>query len=254
MGKQNIDILLITGGGPENRSVATNIDKLLKILLQIKSNIHLITLCDKKLISSIGQERVYSLRIEGNRFKRFFLMQVLVCRAIFLARWRGPIQITMLAYGQDLQILPVLLAKLVSKKVIIRSDGRPTIVIRKYIKQGAMAKIWLFKMIEETNYRLADALLTECEYMISENNFTQYKAKNGALYVDTNIFASKTNFPDREKDVGFIGRLNQEKGILCFLEALKLLAGSYNLEAKVAVTIENYYQISLNMVESEEIR
>ena len=227
MKRGKIDILLITGGDFENKFLATNIDKLLKILLSITENIYLVTFCDKKLISNLNMTRIYSLRNTGNRFKRFIFGQILVLKALLSIYKQNNIETTIFAFGQDLQILPIALSKIVSKRVIIRSDGRPTVVLRKYLKSGSLLKIYFFKLLEEVNYRLADALLTECEYMISENNFLKYNSRVGNLFVDIERFVNKKPTKLRRYDVGFIGRLSKEKGILNFLKSLKLLGGNF---------------------------
>lgn len=227
MRRGNIDILLITGGKFGGKSETIKINNLLTILSN--KNIYLITHCDKNYISKIGEERICSLRIEGNRFKQFVLSQIMVSRILLSLHRRDNIKIIMFAFGQDLQILPMILAKMISKKITIRSDGRPTVVLRKYLKRGSLIKRCLFKLIEEINYRLADIVLTECEYMISENNFQKYKSQTGSLFVDTYKFTDKTRLHNRRYEIGFIGRLVQEKGILNFSKALELLNGKFNV-------------------------
>lgn len=60
MNRGKVNILLITEGDFVNKSVATNIDKLLKVLLNITNNINLITHCDKKLILNVDKESIRS--------------------------------------------------------------------------------------------------------------------------------------------------------------------------------------------------
>jgi len=135
----------------------------------------------------------------------------------------------MFAFGQDLQILPMILAKMFSKRIVIRSDGRPTVVLKKYLKSGSLLKRCFFKVIEEIDYRLADTVLTECEYMISENNLQKYKSQRGDLFVDTNKFIDRMCFHNRRYEIGFVGRLHRAKGILNFLKALEALNGNPNV-------------------------
>jgi hypothetical protein len=177
--KKNIDILLITGGAPSNNSIATNIDKLSQILLNITDNIYLITFCNNKIISSLDNENIYFLKWYSNRFKLFkaFLYiyrQILVSKMIISLYKTNNIKIVLFAFGQDVSIFPMITAKIAAKKTIIRSDGRLTLSQKKYFKTLSVIERYFFKIIEEINYRLSDVILTECEYMILENNFQNY--------------------------------------------------------------------------------
>lgn len=222
--KEDIDVLLITGGKPENeKSVAENVDKLLKILLNMADNIHLVTLCNNERISGLNNKNIHSLRFYENRFKQFLYGQILITKTFFLISRTNNTKIVLFAFGQDLLILPMLLAKIVAKKTIIRSDGRPTVILKKYFKNHLWIKRYLFKIIEEINYRLADIVLTECEYMILDNDFQKYNLHNGCLFVDINRFINRIGLHNRTYEIGFIGRLSQEKGILNFLKALELI-------------------------------
>ena len=228
--KEDIDILLITEGNPWNKAIAENINKLLKILQNITDNIHLITFCSAELICDLNNESIYSLRWHKNRFKQFLYNQILFSKVIFSLAQTKKIKIVLFAFGQDLQILPMILAKIVAKKAIIRSDGRPTAVLKRYFKKHFLIKRYLFKIIEEINYRLADVVLTECEYMILDNDFQKYNSHNGSLFVDINKFKNKLPLYNRRYDIGFVGRLDdKEKGILNFLESLKLINISINV-------------------------
>lgn len=235
MKKGKIDILVIAGGDPQNKSVATNVEKLLKILRKISNNIFLITHCDSSLFSKLDKQKIYSIEIKGNRFKQLIFSQILVFKAILALYRRYCIGVTIFAFGQDLQIIPMIAAKIVSKRVIIRSDGRPTTVLKKYLlkkylKDNFQLKICLFKIIEEINYRLADIVSTECDYMIIENNFQKFKScQVGNLFTEIDKFINQTHLTSRRYEIGFIGRLSREKGIFNFIEALKLLNQSLNI-------------------------
>jgi glycosyltransferase involved in cell wall biosynthesis len=226
--KKNIDILLITGGTPRNKSIATNVDKLLKILLNITDNIHLVTFCNNELISSSNNENIHFLKWHNDRFKLFKLFlytyrQILVSKIIFSLHRTNNIKIVLFAFGQDIQILPMISAKIVAKKAIIRSDGRPTVALKWHFKNLSLIGLCLFKTIEEINYRLSDIILTECEYMILENNFQKYNSQVGNLFVDIDQFMNKTSRDIRKYNIGFVGRLSKEKGIVNFLKALELV-------------------------------
>ena len=223
--RENIDILLITAGTFENRFVATNISKLIKILLNLTNNMCLVTLCDKKLISNLDITKIYTVRKEKKGFTPYIFSQILISKALFSLYLRNNIKVIIFAFGQDLSILPIVLAKIAAKRIIIRSDGRPTTILKEYFKNHSRIKRYFLKIIEEINYGLADVVLTECEYMISDNDFQKYNSHNGSLFVDINKFKNETYLYDRRYDIGFVGRLDdKEKGILNFLKALTYLS------------------------------
>ena len=222
--KEDIDILLITAGDPENKSVAENTNKLLKILLNIADNIHLITFCNSELISGLDNKKIHSLRYYKNRFKQFLCSQMLVAKEIFSMSRTNNIKIVLFAFGQDLQLIPLILAKMTSKKIVIRSDGRPTTVLKKYFEHHSQIKRIIFRAIEEIDYNLADIVLTECEYMIIENHFQKYNCNVGNLFVDINKFKNELSIHRKRYDIGYIGRLSEEKGVLNFVEAIPKLS------------------------------
>jgi len=233
--KDDIAVLLVTGGHPGHRSMATNINKLLKILLAITCNVRSITPCNGQFISGIDKESIYPLRLKGRGVKHFVSRQFLTAREILSVRQPATLQIAMFAFGQDLQILPILVSKLRGKRVIIRSDGRPSTGRKKGPGDRSLVERLIFKVIEEINYRLADGVLTECEYMIPENGLSQYNAQVGSLFVDTSTFKARIRLHNRAYEIGFVGRLSEEKGILVFGEALAQFERNYDLRPNVIV-------------------
>lgn len=230
--KEDIEILLITGGNPENKSAAENINKLLKILRSITNNIHLITFCNSELISGLDNEKIHSLQDNKNRFKQFLYSQIFVSKEFILLSRTYNIKTVLFAFGCDLQLVPLILTKITGKKIVIRSDGRPTTVLNKYFKTHSQIKRIIFRIIEEIDYKLADIVLTECEYMILENNFQKYNARVGNLFVDVEKFANNKTHNLRKYDIGFVGQLVKRKGILNLLSAFGILDERYNILIK----------------------
>jgi glycosyltransferase involved in cell wall biosynthesis len=230
--KKDIDILLIGGGNSRIKSAIEHTNDILKILLNITDNIHLVTSCNNDSISELNNKNIHSIIYYKDRFRRFLYTQLLESKAIFSMLRTHNIKTVLFAFGQDLSIIPVILAKIVAKRVIIRSDGRPTVVLKKYYKNQSPMKWLFFKIIEEINYRLADIVLTECEYMILENDFQGYNSRTGSYFVDINRFLNRIDLHNRTYEIGFVGNLNREKGILDFLDALELLNRSYSVIIK----------------------
>ena len=162
----NNRILIVAGGS--SLSAATNIDKLLQICVKLR-DIYLITYCKKSLIVYGHADCSFELKPSFNNILSFFKTQLQISKVIIFNREARNCSTIFFVFGNDLQIVPIIIAKLLKKIVIIRSDGRPTIVMKKYLKSQSIIKKIIFKFIEEINYNLADILLSECEYMIADH-------------------------------------------------------------------------------------
>jgi len=126
------------------------------------------------------------------------------------------------ATGADLFFLPMLLIRIAGKKVIIRSDGRPSFVVNDHFQRPGKIKVALIRMGETISYQLANRILPESECMIHLYNLERYSSKTSfwSQYIDTTTFKKRKNLSERTYDVGYIGRLIKEKGALKFVEAL----------------------------------
>lgn len=220
-GKDSV-ILACLGSIPENQ------EKLIKILKYLAGDVLLITFSDPKPANISNKTYIHLLNKNKNLLGRYIYGQILMVHAIYRASKKNNTKLIVFAFGQDLKLAPIISARIIGKKIIIRSDGRPSSVLQKY-DSSSVAKSFFFRIIEEIDYRLANVVLTECEYMISENNFQKYGTKVGTLFVDVSRFVNKKPIYLRIYDIGFVGRFSKEKGIQNFLESLKLLDGSYNV-------------------------
>jgi glycosyltransferase involved in cell wall biosynthesis len=129
------------------------------------------------------------------------------------------------ALGSDLSFIPMLLVKLARKKLILRSDGRPSLVVKKYFKSPGRFKLLALRLIEGLSYRLADRILPENQELAVLYDMQKYESKLGigSQYVDTGAFKETRRPGERKYDVGFIGRLIPEKGARQFAKALPLI-------------------------------
>ena len=228
--KENIDLLIVAGGDKNRKSPAYNINKLLQVLSQLTRNMFLITSCDKNNISNINYEHIIQIYQQYNlNFIKYFTCQISVFRELKRLYLKKDVKNVLFMFGHDLSILPIFFAKLNGSRIIIRSDGRPSVVVSKYLNERLPLKKIFFKAIEEIDYRIADVLLTECNYMISENNFEKFNAKIGNLPLDSSKYRKIWPICSRKYDVGFIGRLDPEKGISNFIKSLDLTKRKLNI-------------------------
>ncbi|MDD3932229.1 MAG: glycosyltransferase family 4 protein [Methanoculleus sp.] len=138
------------------------------------------------------------------------------------------------AFGSDLCLLPILFGRITGKEIILRTDGRPSAVLRMDEVRATPLKERMFRLIERITYAAASKVVPESPIMVSRYHLERYRHKIdiGGLYVDTDRFAGSRKIEDRRFRVGFVGRLSEEKGVLAFAESLPTILGS-NAEAVI---------------------
>ncbi len=129
------------------------------------------------------------------------------------------------ATGADLFFLPMLLVRIAGKKVILRSDGRPSLAVKEYFQRPSKTKIALLRMGETISYQLANRILPESECMIHLYNLERYSSKTSfwSQYIDTSTFRKTKRLEERTYYIGYVGRLIKEKGALKFVKSLPLI-------------------------------
>jgi glycosyltransferase involved in cell wall biosynthesis len=214
----DISVLLVTYGNPGNKAVAENINKIIKILKNFSKTIYLITYADENYISELDHEHIRQIVSRRDGILQFFHIQTATSKNILRLSKDVHFDVILFALGMDLQIIPVFIAKIVGKRVLMRSDGRPSF----RLSASEITKIWIFKHLESLSYRMVSLVFTECDFMVSLNKFNDKQCQVGNLFIE-NSFDMKDEFHSRIYDIGYIGRLEKEKGILEFLESLDYL-------------------------------
>ena len=147
---------------------------------------------------------------------RFLLNQIRMSRVIVRRNER-----TVLFFGATSYFLPVLAAKLSGKTVIIEPRGNVPLTLRLYWekripKSVARVLAGSLKLLEQINYTVSDKIITYTPAMAQELGLDAFEEKlypQGARFVDTDQFTPKISFDDRNQVIGFLGRLDEEKGI-----------------------------------------
>ncbi len=219
-----VDILIISGGN--SPSVATNLNKLIRILSKFTDRLSLITYCNKENVD-LNKENIIQMHEDENSLKQIVFGQFRVAKTISILANTNKIRTILFVFGQDLQIIPLLVTKMFGIKVIIRSDGRPSMVL----KHKSLFIRLFYKVIETINYRASDFLLAESDFMISKYEYNHANICNGSLYVDLDYFKCNKKISRRKYDVGFVGRLEEEKGVMQLMKALQLVDN--NLEVLI---------------------
>jgi glycosyltransferase involved in cell wall biosynthesis len=216
-------ILIIAGGSPRNLSSTTNINKLIRILTTLSQNVYLLSPCDLDLIN-LKKGDIFKIQTFQNRYQQFIQNQFLEAKGIFEIFKKKKIDIVFFAMGHDLNLVPILFSKIMGKKILLRSDGRPSIIIDKYFENQSVFKKYFFRFIENINYRLADIIISENNYMLKEyKQLNLYNCHVANLSVNIELFKRKNLLESRKYDLGYIGRFDKDKGILNFIAAIPLI-------------------------------
>lgn len=126
-----------------------------------------------------------------------------------------------LFFGPTAYLIPILVAKLAGKTVVLQPRGDVPLTLRLQWEQRVptpvarvlAGSIWL---LERIGLRVSDAIITYTPAMAEELNLGVYESKlqtAGARYIDTDRFQPTTPLEERECVVGFLGRIDEEKGI-----------------------------------------
>ena len=160
---------------------------------------------------------------------KIILIQTIMCG--YLIKMICRTNIIIFYVGGINLILPMLIAKLFRKKVILFALGRgPTMRGISHEISGFTTINTIFKIVIDSLfkllYKLPDKIVLESEKEIPFLGFEDYCAKidsRGARYVDRDIFSVKKRIDERKNTVGFLSRLTEEKGVMNLVEAVPLM-------------------------------
>lgn len=200
--------LLIIGNPHNNLSAKTFLDKFIRIVDRLSNEIFVIS-GDKPNNNQIKWIRISNIKLAKNPLKILFYFisaQLKILKAITIINsYNIVIMFTTLFF------IPALFLKLKGKKIVLMVTGVP--------------KQRFLRFLGRINFIIADLLVVESYHVINEWNIGKYENKIffGSIYVDTDLFKMTNNIGDRYQIVGYVGRLSKDKGIIEFIEAIKLL-------------------------------
>lgn len=157
---------------------------------------------------------------------RFVLNQFRMCRV--LAERDEDV---VLFFGATSYLLPTLFARLLGKTVLVEPRGDVPLTLRLHWEQrvpvpvarALAGSVWL---LERACFAVADGVITYTPSMARQLGLDPDAPDvypNGARYVDTERFSVEVPFEERERVVGFLGRLDEEKGIRTLAQVAKRL-------------------------------
>lgn len=170
--------------------------------------------------------------------------------------------IVILYVGGIYLLLPMLIAKLLKKKVVFFAMGRGPKATGLSFKISNLTFINNMALILATRlnlllYYLANKIVLESPAEIHSLGYEKYLSKldyNGARYVDIGIFRCIKEYDKRPAKIGYLSRLSADKGILNLIESVPIVLnklksidksfifeiyGEGNLKADIAAKIRD---------------
>lgn len=140
-----------------------------------------------------------------------------------------------LFFGPTAYLIPIVVGKLAGKTIVLQPRGDVPLTLRlhwekripRVIARLLAGSVWL---LERIGYRFADHIITYTPSMADELDLNGYASKlhtSGGRYIDTDRFTSEVPFDERNRVVGFLGRLDEEKGIRTLAEVAAVLPDDY---------------------------
>ena len=135
----------------------------------------------------------------------------------------------------SLLTLPIIMAKLLRKKVVVIATGSDSkTIMKQHEKLFYMGKILfsISKILEKINYNLSDmiGITMESESIIHFMGLEKYRAKIvplGSYFLGSDFKINK-KMNERKNIIGYVGRLDKEKGVIELAKAIPLILSKKN--------------------------
>ncbi|PKL70604.1 MAG: hypothetical protein CVV30_04430 [Methanomicrobiales archaeon HGW-Methanomicrobiales-1] len=226
-------VAIITGNWDiNNLSIRLTAQKLVLIFLKISKNVTVISANHDINIDNLNlTHKKISCETDSRHFVirgfNHIIYQIKIVQTIFKLV-KNQYTVFIFCFGADLFILPLLTLFILKKKILIRTDSRPSTSLQ-YFCQPSW-KIFLFETVEKINYSISDIIIPESKYMVKFYHLERYSNKIfiGPLFVEDYFF--KHNIPNidhRPFDIGYFGRFSEEKGFAELIESLRIISKSH---------------------------
>lgn len=129
-------------------------------------------------------------------------------------------------------LLAIVCAILLRTKVAVTIWDRPSFRMKKALGLSKRLKLMLAfeERIENLIFELADQLAVESEATVKFLKLDRYETKLAIYscpYVDTQKMRIRRSIDEREELVGYVGRLVPKKGVMNFLQSIRLLVNKH---------------------------
>ncbi len=207
---------IVKGGG------ITSVNNLIKILNPISDELHLISTYDQGGENLFQDSNINTSFIThkggGSKLSRTLnIIWTQIKMSYALLKLINHIE-TVYLVGDTL-FLPALISKIFNKNIITALLSS-SVQINEAVNDSFHREI---KLVAELNYKLSDLIIIYSKSLINEWSLDKYKDKTHIIqehFLDFDRFKITKKYEEREKIVGYLGRLSYEKGIMELIQAI----------------------------------
>jgi glycosyltransferase involved in cell wall biosynthesis len=166
----------------------------------------------------------------GNTYQSGFLIQIIqfifanmkICFQILKLSRR--VKIWAFFLGEKNLVIPMIFGKILRKKtVFIASDTLATLPLEQPMSPLAR---WMTNIFKKVNMHLATRIVVYASNLVSPSDLTKFKLKiriASEHFLDLEHFQILDDYRQRDNRIGYIARLSKEKGILTFMDTIRLI-------------------------------
>ncbi len=208
------------------------LSNLISILLALTDDVYLITGNAGNTVCS-NDNKVHKYRVDhetGTKcvFSRVFSYVKTQLRISGkVVRLRTKVNIWFFFTGSDTLILPILAAKLLRRKVVLVSLGS---TFRDSQTSGDKLAYSIL-LLQNLSFLLSDRITLYTRGLVEKQDLQKYQHKiliAHQHFLDFDRLKVYTKLIDRDNLVGYVGRLNEEKGVLNFVKAIPAIINERN--------------------------
>jgi glycosyltransferase involved in cell wall biosynthesis len=186
----------------------------------------------KEILEAKGVGKVVSIRHESYSGPLKRAASYALTNLRFLAKvieLRKRVGLFVFFLGAESLLIPMLGAKLLRVKTVVMLAGDPG--LNSLSRGDPLGRT--IPVITAANFFLADVLVLYSKGTMEGVPFGRYRSKvfiGHEQFVDLEEFGPRTEFQTRAQTVGFVGRLDREKGVLNLVQAIPMVLGKVPAE------------------------
>ncbi len=158
------------------------------------------------------------------QFLKIIFIEIKMCW--ILLKISKEIDITFFYVGGSNLFLPAFMARILRKHVITSAIGLSSHCYKHSHNKKMLCIGDIYSILENFIFFFSDQIIVESPGVVDFLGISEYKSKIvtiGARYIDTDLFRIKRDLNDREPIIGFIGRLDEGKGVMDFVKAIPIV-------------------------------